>query len=260
MTPDAFFVSEDDDHWQPTQHAVGPWSPEHLHGGPVAALIARAVERLPTERPRRLVRLHLDFLRPVPLARLHSHAAIEHSGRSVERVVVHLEADGQRLCVARALRNRTEALAVPDTPGPPPDRPPQKSEPARLPVDLPWSGYHTAMRLRVARGTVGAGPVQVWMQPKVALVAGETASPVQRALIAADAASGVSAILDWRAWRFLNGDLDVVFTRPPRGDWVCLDAVTELARDGLGTCSSVLRDADGPFGRSTQALVVQRPR
>jgi Acyl-CoA thioesterase C-terminal domain len=98
------------------------------------------------------------------------------------------------------------------------------------------------------------------MQPAVALVPGESITPEERALVAADAASGVSSVLDWREWRFLNADLDVVFTRRPRGEWVCLDAETRLAADGLGTCTSVLRDAAGPFGHGTQALVVQRPR
>ena len=40
----ALFVPDGDD-LVPTDLARGPWSPESLHGGPVAALVTRATER-----------------------------------------------------------------------------------------------------------------------------------------------------------------------------------------------------------------------
>ena len=52
----------------PTDRARGPWSPDALHGSPVAALLAHVVEQ---ERPAglELARLTVDLCRPVPFAR-----------------------------------------------------------------------------------------------------------------------------------------------------------------------------------------------
>ena len=42
----ALFVSVGDDSVRPTAYARGPWSLDWLHGGPVAALLAHAVESI----------------------------------------------------------------------------------------------------------------------------------------------------------------------------------------------------------------------
>ena len=54
----------------PTERARGPWSPDALHGGPVAALVARAAETVPGGEELQLVRITLELLRPVPMAPL----------------------------------------------------------------------------------------------------------------------------------------------------------------------------------------------
>ena len=51
--------------WLPTDLARGPWDPGALHGGPVAALLARAAE--PLLEPLQPVRLTVELLRPVPM-------------------------------------------------------------------------------------------------------------------------------------------------------------------------------------------------
>src|SRR5438876_4183870 len=52
-----------------TESTRGPWSRHHQHGGPPAALLARAMEGLAGEGTA-LARLTFDFLRPVPIAPL----------------------------------------------------------------------------------------------------------------------------------------------------------------------------------------------
>ena len=42
------------------------------------------------------------------------------------------------------------------------------------------------METRIASGTWGKGPVFAWMRPRVALVEGETLSPLQRLMTAVD--------------------------------------------------------------------------
>ena len=44
MSDDALFTVLDDGRVQATELARGPWDPDALHGGPVAALAARALE------------------------------------------------------------------------------------------------------------------------------------------------------------------------------------------------------------------------
>jgi hypothetical protein len=77
----------------------------------------------------------------------------------------------------------------------------------------------------------------------------------QVALIA-DSASGISAELDWSKWSFLNVDLDVHLARPVRGEWILMDAVTQLGEAGSALARSTLSDTDGALGAGLQTLVV----
>lgn len=46
--------------------------------------------------------------------------------------------------------------------------------------------------------------------------------------------------------------------RPPAGEWICLDARSELSRAGVGVAHSVLGDERGAIGHALQALLVDR--
>jgi len=100
------------------------------------------------------------------------------------------------------------------------------------------------------------GPATVWMRPRVRLVDGEAFTPLQRVLVAADSGSGVSAVLDWKRYLFINVDLSVHLHRMPAGDWVCPDAVTLHEPTGIGIADTRLWDEAGPIGRATQTLLV----
>jgi hypothetical protein len=63
-------------------------------------------------------------------------------------------------------------------------------------------------------------------------------------------------VLSWEEHLFINTELSVHVLRPPRGEWVCLSAVTEIAAGGAGLATSVLSDLDGPVARGAQALLV----
>jgi hypothetical protein len=49
----------------------------------------------------------------------------------------------------------------------------------------------------------------------------------------------------------------VTLHRPPRGEWLGMDAATVYGDTGVAQASSVLFDADGPIGRSAQSLFVE---
>ena len=91
------------------------------------------------------------------------------------------------------------------------------------------------------------GPGAAWVRPTVPLVDGLELSGLARAVLVADSASGISAELDWDVWSFVNVDLDVHLARPFEGDWVLMDAVTQVGplRLGAGALDAVRRARRG---------------
>ena len=86
---------------------------------------------------------------------------------------------------------------------------------------------------------------------------GEPITPLQHLLAMTDAASGISAELDWTEATFANVDLVVALFRPPTGEWLAMDAVTTLGPAGVGQCSADLYDTGGRIGRSVASLFVE---
>ena len=119
-------------------------------------------------------------------------------------------------------------------------------------------GFHlTGMEIRFTKSSFGdTGPAIAWFRLAHPLVEGEEPSPVQRAVAAADFGNGVSRELEWEQWLFINTDLSVHLHRPPRGEWVALDAHTVIEPAGIGIASSVLHDEHGPLGAGHQSLFV----
>ena len=118
--------------------------------------------------------------------------------------------------------------------------------------------YHRALEWRFAEGSFNSpGPATAWTRPECELVAGEPMTPLQHLLVMTDAASGVSATLDWTTATFANVDLTVALHRLPRGEWLGMAATTVLGDAGAAQCSAVLFDADGPIGHSGQSLFVE---
>jgi hypothetical protein len=118
--------------------------------------------------------------------------------------------------------------------------------------------YHRALEWRFAAGSFNApGPASAWTRPGCELVAGEPMTPLQHLLVMTDAASGISAALDWNRATFANVDLSVALHRPPAGEWLGMDATTVLGGTGAAQCYAVLFDEAGAIGRSTQSLFVE---
>lgn len=242
-----------------TELTRGPWSAEHQHAGPPAALLGRAIEAaLPDDKPMQVARMTLDILRPVPIDELSVTVKTTHAGRKLHLLNAELRGGGKTLIRARALAIRTADVPVPPAPDPSePPVPPDEAAAFQFPFFAGDAGYHTAMEVRIARGEFGRGPVAAWMRMRVPLVAGETPSPLQRVLTAADSGNGISLVLDVRRHTFVNPDLTVYLHRYPVGEWVCLDAVTTPQSNGIGLADTRLYDERGPIGRSAQSLVIQ---
>ncbi|TSE01712.1 thioesterase family protein [Skermania sp. ID1734] len=257
---DAFYLPDpsDSSRFTSTELTRGPWSPDAQHAGPPSALLGYAIERC-EPRPRFQVgRVAVEILGPVPLAPLTVDAKVTRSGKSVELIEAVLSSDRGPVLKANAWRFR---LAEPPLDIPPPAMPTgtrpgpdtamgRNSFPSAHAV-----GFHTGVEYRfVTGGFDEPGPAVCWIRLRYPIVAGQTPSPLQRALAAADSGNGVSAVLDWSRYLFINTDLTVTLYRQPVGEWVCLDAVTYPQPHGIGMAESVLFDEQGPIGRSTQTL------
>ncbi|HWE23041.1 MAG TPA: thioesterase family protein [Myxococcales bacterium] len=252
----AFFI-RDGARLVATELTRGPWSNEHQHGGPPAALLAGAIERAGTDAAEfRLVRITVEFLRPVPIAPLELNTEIVRPGRQAQRIAASLSASGVEVARALGLRLRRQRLEPGEAATSPMLPHPDTLSPFRFSFFRHEVAYHTAIEMRIARGVWAKGPVDAWMRPLHPLVEGERTSPCERVMILADAESGVCPPLDPSAWSFLNPDLTVYFGREPRGEWTGLSIVSEAHADGIGLAQSALSDLDGPFGRAAQSLVI----
>jgi len=199
----------------------------------------------------------------VPIGAVRVEAELVRPGRSVQMIEATLSNDEGELMRARAWRIRSGEIEIPDDvvtmPAPPPG--PETGGTPEFFETAQSVGYHTAMEWRSVNGGFREpGPATVWMRMGCELVAGEEPSPLQRTLVAADVGNGISAVLDWRRYVFINVDLSVYLERLPEGEWICVDALTLPQPNGIGTAESVLSDERGRIGRAAQALLIsERP-
>jgi hypothetical protein len=257
---DAFYEAKDD-LFVATELTRGPWDPGSQHAGPPSALLGREVERLVDSGEFQVGRIVFEILRPVPIGEVRLASRVLRPGRKVQLVETSLSGEGGELMRATAwLLRRSEldlpADAVDESPAP------QGPDEGWVPEFFPTGhdvGYQSAMEWKSVAGSfLEPGPATVWMRMREPLVAGEEPTPLQRALIAADVGNGISAVLDYREYVFINVDLTVHFERMPEGEWVCVDAVTRPRPTGIGTTESALWDERGRIGRAAQSLVIAR--
>ena len=257
--PEAFYERDGGGGFVATELTRGPWDPGAQHAGPPSGLLGREIERVPGGEGFHIGRVVFEILKPVPIGPVRVEAEVARPGRSVQMIEASLSAAGEAVMKARAWRLRTHPLEIPEglvtTPEAPPG--PEQGDVPEFFETGQSVGYHTAMEWRsVGGGFLEAGPATVWMRMACGLVAGKELTPLQRTLVAADVGNGISAVLDWRRYVFINVDLSVHLERLPRGEWVCVDAVTLPQPNGVGTAESVLSDQRGRIGRAVQALLI----
>ena len=235
---------------------ASPWGPDSQHGGPPAALMARAIERLGSGV---IGRFTMELLGPVPVGRLAVSAVVVRPGRSVRLASADLHdvARDRRVATARAwLFPRPGQVTPPQPDAVGPTNSPEDGEPRDFPPG--WGrGYLDAVEWRWVTGAIAEpGRSVVWMRTPPELVEGEPMSPLQRLLACADSGSGASSVLDPREWVFINTELTVHVLRPPEGDWLLLDAETTLSSGAVGLATADISDHRGLVARSSQALLV----
>ena len=257
--PDAFY-STDGARYVPSELTRGPWDPNAQHGGPVAALLGREIERCDASADLVVGRVTTEILRPIPLAPLTIDARVARPGKKVELVDASMKTgDGVEVARATAWRMRPAPDDLPteaaDTHTLPP--PPEGARTMRSMFAPEMLGYWSGVDWRFSVGSfLEPGPAASWISMRVPLVDAEEPTPLVRALVAADVGNGISGVLDFATYVFINTDLSVHFQRMPVGEWVCVEARTVVQPGGAGLAESVLHDRTGPFGRGAQTLYV----
>lgn len=253
-----------------TQLSVGPWDPGSLHGGPVAALLARELERWPVDQPMFPARLTVELFKPVGLDPLLVEVRAVRRGRKVQVLEAVLSDADTGTPLARGtlqqIRLADEPLAdqVAEVNGPDPTPTPPPPE-ELAPVDRGASDvvrYHTSAVEHRVRGhfLMDPGPATDWIRLVVDLLPGEPPSPLARVAGAADFGNGVSAVFRFGTHLFINPDLTIHLHRLPVDEWVCLDAITRVGDEGVGFAESALFDRRGRIGRSVQSLLIEELR
>lgn len=271
--PAAFFLPTGPDTFHATEATQGPWDPNAMHGGPPAALLAELLNRKAAELSPtlRLARLTLDFLGGLPVGPLTSALSVPRPGKRVALLEATLSAGGRVVMIGRGwfinaaeargespaqLAGDSGSLEVPPLSPAPPLPEPQAQR--FFSADSTF-GYGEANEWRFTSGGFDQlGPGGVWGRPRVPLIAGEPLNGLQRLLILADAANGISGALDWTRWVFIPPGLTVTILREPVGEWVHMAARTTFGTDGIAMCHGHLSDAQGPVALVSQPVLVSR--
>jgi hypothetical protein len=260
--PSSAYTALDGSSYRPTPLTRGPWHPDHQHAGPPIALLCRAIEEAALKVGlTHLSRLTANLLRPVPIRDLTVEVITHYVGKNAGHFSAQLKADDKEVANVTALVQRENAVHLPDVlPGHPlplAPRAPEDSTPTRFPFSGKYVGYADLVETRVARGTFLQGPCAIWFRLRHPLLEDEEPSVYQRVAVAADSGNGISGILDFAKFSFVNLDLTINLLRRPVGEWICLDARTYLGPNGGGLAESTLYDIHGLFGRSAQSLTIR---
>lgn len=259
--PVCLFQRRDQTFW-PTDHAAGPWSPDTLHGGPVAGLLTHALIREPLPEGFHVARLHFDLLRPAPRQALNTEVETIRNGRRLQLREARLLSAGRLLArgsltglAERTLDQIEDARRGPAEMAMPDEFPPghlgfageaqARSEP---------SGFSQLTELRRVSGAEGRGEGAGWFRMPAALVDGEPLSPLERLASCSDFANGLSQnLLDGLG--FINVDIDLRLFRDPIGEWIGIDSRCRVFPEGAGWVFARVFDTSGRIGTIQQSVM-----
>ena len=258
-SPEAYYLPGPDGTFEPTAATESPWASDAQHGGPPTALLAHVLRAAQDADGMRIARITNEFLGSIPRTPLTAQTSVVRDGRRIRLVEASLLADGKPVAIARAWQIATSgeggipAEGLVSAAAPPL---PDAMSREYFSGFRHW-GYGESIEWRWVRGSFdSAGEAVVWARPRIPLVAGQPMHPLERILVVADSANGVSSALSPSQWLFIPPSITVTLHRYPEGDWVYLSAVSTLAPDGLGSTLGTLGDPGGPIGSVAQPLLV----
>jgi hypothetical protein len=257
----AFYEPLGNGRFRATTATQSPWDPGLQHGGPPSALCAAVVEGSHPRPEMRIARISLDLLGPIPLGEVTVRTRVVRPGRRIELSEAVLECGGREAVLARTWRIATSAqmhrLLPEGHTAPHSSVPPLADAIARDFMPAHSFGYADAIEWRFINEARESEAAQVWMRPRVPLIANEPLLGLERLLICADSANGVSSRLSFHEWLFVPPSLTVTLHRYPSGDWIFMRAITTLSDDGIGFTESMLADERGFVGAGAQPLLIE---
>lgn len=247
--------------YRPTEHVGGSWDLATQHIAPALGILAHEVE---LDRDRRrgadlmITRLSYDILGTLPLEEVEVDVEVLRPGRTIELVQATARHGGRAAVLLRAwlaAGYATDAIAGTEhVPVPGPD----EVEP--WPMGELWEGGFIASA-ELRRRALAPGRSVAWVRTPHALVEGESASVLASVAGLVDIANGVAVRAEPTEVAFPNLDLTAhLFRQPsvePVGGWLGLDTTVSFGAAGTGLTSTVLHDAEGPFGTMAQILTVR---
>lgn len=257
----------DSDGWEyftATNHVRSGWGPDMQHGGPVAALLTRALRRCDPVPNTEVARITVDLLGPVPIGQVRVQATVQRPGKRIQLTAATMQAPtegDQWRTVATATAWR---LATQDTSHVTHNADPDRAKPTRgVPLDarrLPGSwaseGFIDSVDWHI-EPRAGDGPTVAWLRLKHDLIDGERPDPLDTVAAIADNANGIGARLDPRRYAFLNTDMTMNLHTQPRSAWIGLAAETTVGPNGAAMSAATIHDEHGPIGRVTQTVLVE---
>ena len=236
----------------------GPWG-RMQHGSAPASLIAYIAENVPSEQPMRAARLTIDLMRPVPIAPLTIKTEIVRDGRKIRLLRIDLIAESMLVVSGSVLQIRRAPTELPEGITDEPVTLPGPESGRRAKVKKDENPFLSLIDISIVKGGFNKpGPCAAWFRADRPIIEGTPLSKLMAAAIAADFCNGASALLDFRQWTFINGDLTISLARDPVDDWILLDAETWLGPDGAGLAFGRLADKQGYFGRAVQSILIER--
>jgi acyl-CoA thioesterase len=284
---DSLFIPDGADTLIPTRIAASAWGPDVLHGGPVAALVARAAElalprNIRAEGALQPSRITVDLFRAVPRAPLTTEVEFIRQGRRVMVARVSVLADdlevtrGQVLFLRRTEGPTTTPIAAPaGMDGLKTENGLNRGAPLAHALDgdagTPalddgfksasfTGGYHHLVESRWPQPPGLAPGSIVWVHVQFPIVQGEEPSPFQRVAAVSDFGNALANYAaNWHDPQqrmnasYINTDINVHLLRPPQGEWLCLAADRSTHIDGIGLVEVSHFDHLGHYAHATQA-------
>lgn len=254
---DSFCTRCGDSTFESTPVTAGPWGPQTQHAGPPSALLAGEIERLHVSEGRRLGRVAVDILAPIPVAPITVSTSVARPGTRTTLIEAVGTINDTPVVAVRAwvlARVPCDYPATEPSSLPGYDRPERARDGGTI-AGASLDGYLGATQFRFTAGSFAEfGPATAWGRTRCALVLGEELTPWQRVLILTDSSSGLSMAADPRRYPAINPDLHVVLHRDPVGDWIGIDARTHTVPGHGSAAYARVSDAAGMVGTSTQTL------
>ena len=260
MPLESLFVP-DGDRFVPTEHARGPWQPEHVHGGPVAALLAYRVEQVVADPELQFARHTVDLFRRVPVEALDVAVEVVRAGRRIQVVAGTVSATGLTLGRSTSLlvrRTPTVSHVSHDAPAVVPGAPDALA--AEAPRAGQQPGYYPTVEFRFVTSRAASEPHIAWTRIPVPLLPDVPLTPAVRAAGTADFANYFGNLARDDGTAFINADITLHLHRDPVGEWICMAVASRHSVNGVSIVDAALLDGAGPFGRSTVSSLANGPR